>query len=143
MQYWRISPLSPFVLVQKIYENDDVTLDCTAWLVLQGSQKVLEYLNIVLMDSDLNIITNYYFNGFHEDEIVSSTLEMGEKTFNYLMLYCNISLDILPTKKTDEGKKRCVLYPLPKLLCNVNGLPFRLGCCSYMQIAPFFIYSTV
>lgn len=76
------------------------------WLVLQGSQKVFEYLNILLIDSDINIVTNYYFNGFHEDEIVSSTLEKGGKTFKYLILYCDISLDIFTYQKTDDGKKR-------------------------------------
>lgn len=82
MQYWGISPLSLCVLVQKFYENDDLTFDFTAWLVLQGSQKVLEYLNILLMNSGINIVINCYFNGFHDDEIVSSTLEEGKKLLN-------------------------------------------------------------
>lgn len=64
----------------------------------------------------------------------------GGRTFKYLILYYDISLGIFTYQKTDDG---VYYYPLPKLLCNVDGLPFRLGCCLYMQIAPLFIYSAV
>lgn len=93
------------------------------------------------MNSDINIVTNYYFNGFHGDEIVFQHWKMG-KNFKISNLILS-SLGIFTYQKTDDGKKMCVLYPLPKLLCIVDGLPFRLGCCSYMRIAPLFIYSAV